>query len=102
MKLLLQLVPQMRDRTLVRSDQCSAKLRRCFLILLLLITAQFIFAQQTDQYILLKPDRVFDGEKMQTGWVVLIKNNAIEQAGNMLFKLPANTKIIELKGCSVF
>src|SRR5690242_2689042 len=30
-------------------------------------------SQGTDQYILLKPDRVFDGEQMQTGWVVLVK-----------------------------
>jgi imidazolonepropionase-like amidohydrolase len=38
---------------------------------------------------------------MQTGWVVLVKNNIIEQAGDMRFKLPADTKIIELKGCTL-
>jgi len=58
-------------------------------------------AQQTDHFILLKPDRVFDGETMHTGWVVLVKNNKIEQAGEMLFKLPAGTKIIELKGTTL-
>ena len=26
-------------------------------------------AQQRDKFILLKPDRVFDGEQMHTGWV---------------------------------
>ncbi len=57
--------------------------------------------QPTNNYILLEPDRVFDGEKMQTGWVVLVKNNIIEQAGAMQFKLPAGTKIIELKGCTL-
>ncbi|MCW3119752.1 MAG: amidohydrolase family protein [Chitinophagaceae bacterium] len=83
------------------ADHPSATLRRCFSIFFLLLTFQFIVAQQTDQYILLKPDRVFDGEKMQTGWVVLVKNNIIEQAGNMQFKLPAGTKVIELKGCTL-
>jgi len=104
MKISLRIRPEskaIRDRTLLLSDQYSARLRRFLLIPLLLITVQFIFAQQTDQYILLKPDRVFDGEKMQTGWVVLLKNNIIEQAGAMQFKLPAGTKIIELKGCTL-
>lgn len=57
------------------------------------------FAQ--DQYTLLKPDRVFDGETMQTGWVVLVKNHTIEAAGAMNFKLPAGTSIVELKGCTL-
>ena len=68
---------------------------------LLIICLQFLMtlaAQQADKYILLKPDRVFDGVQMQTGWVVLVKNNTIEQAGAMTFKLPAGTQIIELKG----
>lgn len=38
---------------------------------------------------------------MHTDWVVLIRNNKIEQAGGMKFKLPAGTEIIELKGCTV-
>src|SRR5947208_102817 len=59
------------------------------------------FAQKTDHFILLKPDRVFDGEQMQTGWIVLIKNNRIDTFGTMNFKLPAGTEIIELKGCTL-
>ena len=61
----------------------------------------FSFAQQKDKYILLKPERVFDGEQMHTNWVVLVKNNKIEQAGEMRFKLPAETEIIELKGMTL-
>ena len=72
-----------------------------FLILLCLFTATHSFSQQADKYILLKPDRVFDGETMHTGWVVLVKNNKIEQAGAMMFKLPAGTEIIELKGMTL-
>lgn len=57
--------------------------------------------QVSDNYTLLKPDRVFDGEQMQTGWVVLVKNNKIEAAGAMTFKLPEGTKVIELKGMTL-
>ena len=53
---------------------------------------------QSDKYILLKPSKVFDGETMHEGWVVLIRNNKIEQAGAMNFKLPAGTQVIELSG----
>lgn len=59
------------------------------------------FGQITDKYILLKPDRVFDGEQMHTDWIVLVKNNKIEAAGTMQFKLPANTQVIELKNCTL-
>jgi imidazolonepropionase-like amidohydrolase len=84
------------------SVRYSAILRLSLLMILLTIANSITVAQQKpDEYILLKPDRVFDGEKMQTGWMVLIKNNIIEQAGNMQFKLPAGTKVIELKGCTL-
>jgi imidazolonepropionase-like amidohydrolase len=71
----------------------------------LLIAAVFIVlfsnAQKQDKYILLKPEKVFDGEQMQTGWVILVKNNKIEEAGAMNFKLPAGTQVIELKGMTL-
>ena len=59
------------------------------------------FAQQSDKYILLKPARVFDGETMHENWVVLIRNNKIEQAGSMTFKLPASTQIIALPSATL-
>ena len=64
----------------------------------------FIFCSsfsQTDSFYLLKPDRVFDGETMHTNWVVLVKGNKIEEAGAMMFKLPSNTRIIEMKGATL-
>src|SRR5436190_24373202 len=76
-------------------------MRKAFLSLIFFINVTVSFSQQADKYILLKPDRVFDGETMQTAWVVLIKNNKIEQAGAMMFKLPASTEIIELKGMTL-
>jgi len=72
-----------------------SKLFLTFYFLLLTFSS---FGQQSDKYILLKPDRVFDGEQMHSDWIVLVKNNKIEEAGSMKFKLPASTQVIELKG----
>jgi imidazolonepropionase-like amidohydrolase len=69
--------------------------------LLLIFINLLLQAQNTEKYILLKADRVFDGKSMQTDWVVLVKNNKIEEAGSMTFKLPAGTEIIELKGMTL-
>jgi imidazolonepropionase-like amidohydrolase len=66
---------------------------------LLFITTQ---AQQPDQYVLLQPSRVFDGEKMQEGWWVLIKNDIIEAAGpSSSITIPANAQRIDLKGATL-
>ena len=73
-------------------------MKKLFLFVISLFTIIFSSAQQPDKYILLKPARVFDGEAMHEGWIVLVKNNKIEQAGSMNFKLPAGTQVIELKG----
>lgn len=56
---------------------------------------------QSDSFYLFRPERVFDGEAMHTNWVVLVKGNRIEQAGPMTFKLPSNTRIIEMKGATL-
>jgi imidazolonepropionase-like amidohydrolase len=61
----------------------------------------YLASAQNDSFYLLKPDRVFDGEEMHTDWVVLVKGNRIEQGGAMNFKLPAHTRIIELKGMTL-
>ena len=86
-------------RTLVLQQFYSSMSK--FLLLISIFFVNRSFSQQSDKYILLKPDRVFDGETIQTGWVVLVKNNKIEQAGAMMFKLPAGTEIIELKGMTL-
>lgn len=70
-------------------------------MLLVLCFVACTVVAQNDTYILLKPDRVFDGVNMHTGWAVLIKNDTITVAGSMQFKLPAGTKIIELKNATV-
>jgi len=73
-------------------------MRKIICLILAVSALQFASAQSPDKYILLKPDRVFDGEQMHDGWIVLVKNNRIEAAGAMTFKLPAGTQVIELKG----
>jgi imidazolonepropionase-like amidohydrolase len=76
-------------------------MKKLSLFITALLTFCFSTAQNTDQFILLKPDRVFDGEQMQAGWTVLVKNDSIMAAGNMSFKLPAGTRVIELKGMTL-
>lgn len=73
---------------------------KCFLHFTFCIFPFFSFAQG-DSFYLLKPDRVFDGESMHNGWVVLVHNNKIEQAGEMNFKLSANTRVFDLKGTTL-
>lgn len=71
-------------------------------LLLILASVSFTFAQTTETYILLKPDRVFDGEQMHNGWVVLVKGNHIEAAGDAgNVKTPASAKVIDLKGTTL-
>jgi len=65
----------------------------CYLVIALFFTIES-FPQSP--FILLKPARVFDGEQMHTDWVVLVQKDTIVQAGPMRFKLPGDTKIIEL------
>ena len=76
-------------------------MRKLLFLLPGLCLAIILNAQPANNYTLLKPDRVFDGEKMQTGWVVLVLNDSIVAAGDMTFKLPAGTQVIELKGATL-
>ena len=70
------------------------------LIALALMLPASLFAQ-SDSFYLFKPDRVFDGETLHTDWVVLVRGRFIEQAGPMRFKLPANTRVIDLPGVTL-
>ncbi|HEY1021996.1 MAG TPA: amidohydrolase family protein, partial [Flavisolibacter sp.] len=70
-------------------------------LLLLFVSLATAGFAQTDSFYLLKPDRVFDGEAIHDNWIVLVHGNRIEAAGSMNFKLPANTRVIELKGATL-
>jgi imidazolonepropionase-like amidohydrolase len=69
------------------------------LLSFLLLVATTCFAQ-TDKYVLLKADRIFDGDNMHTGWSVLVHNNKIEEVG-IVQNYPANTQIINLSGATL-
>ncbi|ANE49834.1 amidohydrolase family protein [Flavisolibacter tropicus] len=76
-------------------------MKRALLQLLIAGLTSLSVNAQTDSFYLLKPDRVFDGEQMHNDWIVLVKGNKIEAAGSMKFKLPENTRVIELKGMTL-
>lgn len=60
-----------------------------------------IASGQSDSFYLLKPDKVWDGEKMHTGWIVLVHGNKIVDAGPINFKLPSDSRVIEFKGATL-
>ncbi|TCJ19330.1 amidohydrolase family protein [Flaviaesturariibacter flavus] len=68
-----------------------------FSLLVALLLTLFASAQNDTTYVL-RPDRVFDGETMHTGWIVVIRGNTILQAGNMQVKPAQPARVIELPG----
>jgi imidazolonepropionase-like amidohydrolase len=73
-------------------------------IISMLLSCLQVVAQDNSNtgFVLLKPDRVFDGQQLHTNWYVLIKDNHIEAAGEPAsIKIPASAKIIELKGMTL-
>ncbi|BAU52280.1 metal-dependent hydrolase family protein [Mucilaginibacter gotjawali] len=73
-----------------------------FLAILLMFVHVFAQPKAEDSYTLLKPDRVFDGQQMHTGWWVLVKGNHIEAVGKPTsVNAPASSKIIDLKGTTL-
>ncbi len=78
-------------------------MQKKFLLLTLFcccISVLFSQSIQSDTIYLLKPDRVFDGEQMHDDWQVAVKNNKIEDAGNISAKYQ-NAIVIYLKGCTL-
>lgn len=67
-----------------------------------LLFALLAQAQQQAQYILLEPDRVFDGEQMHEGWSVLVKGDVIDYVGpSASLKVPPLATRISLKGTTL-
>jgi len=70
----------------------------------ILLSCIHLFGQQKPAvtYILLKPDRIFDGRELHSGWCVLVKVDHIESVGEPLaITVPASAKIIDLKGMTL-
>lgn len=70
------------------------------ILLSVFIFISIITFGQKDKYILLKADHLFDGEIMHTNWKVLIKNNLIENVGN-IDKIPLGTEVISMAGTTL-
>ncbi len=70
-------------------------------LLLLCFLSSLAFAINA-QNLLLKPDRVFDGMKMQENWVVLVAGNKIVEVGaEKNIRIPKNTQVKELAGTTL-
>jgi imidazolonepropionase-like amidohydrolase len=72
----------------------------CLLLLYVTIPVTAQEKKEPDSIYLLQPDRVFDGEQMQEGWQVLVRNGYITSVGSTL-KAPGNARVIRLKGCTL-
>jgi imidazolonepropionase-like amidohydrolase len=52
--------------------------------------------------VVLRPDRVFDGETLHTGWVVVVRGERIESAGPVdSIAVPASAKAVRLTGATL-
>ena len=73
------------------------------LLLALLATPAAVPAQQAPPAaVVLQPDRVFDGERMQTGWAVVVRGDRIDAAGPLAsMTMPAGARTIVLKGTTL-
>jgi imidazolonepropionase-like amidohydrolase len=71
-----------------------------FLLLAIPLLAVATSAQQTPvATLVLQPDRVFDGEAMRAGWVVVVRGDRIDAAGPAASTtVPAGARVIALKG----
>lgn len=71
-----------------------------------LAAAPFDSAQGKQQappaLVVLQPDRVFDGEAMRAGWIVVVRGDRIDAAGPMAsITIPAGARTIALKGTTL-
>jgi imidazolonepropionase-like amidohydrolase len=65
----------------------------------MLLWASLLTIIQSSAQILLKPDRVFDGQEMHTGWVVMVDGNTISYAGpEKLLDSQMGAEVISLSG----
>jgi imidazolonepropionase-like amidohydrolase len=67
-----------------------------------LLLSATISAQPAPSIVVLQPDRVFDGESMHAGWLVVVRGERIDAAGAAAsMTLPAGARTIVLKGTTL-
>jgi len=71
-------------------------------VLVMLVATSAAQPAPASAVVVLQPDRVFDGERMQTGWMVVVRGERIEAAGAMAsLTIPAGARTIVLKGTTL-
>ena len=93
-----------RSRRLVRISQRVAATRARWrassaLAIIAAVAAIVLPATAQERAIVLRPDRVYDGETMHEGWVVVVEGNRISAAGPAAeISVPSGAESIELPG----
>lgn len=70
-------------------------------LLFSLLLLPLLGGAQGDSVYMLRPDRVFDGEKMHTGWIVLVQNGKILEAGEWDIASTNRMRVIDLPGTTL-
>jgi len=76
-------------------------MRSRFIFLLLTLISQSLFSQGTKEYTILKPDRVFDGENLHQGWIVITQGDKIIYAGTAKAAPVKDGNQLELPGSTL-
>lgn len=91
------------QRHLILTSQQPIVMRKSTLSFIIFLCCSLgASARQSDTILLLKPDRVFDGEALHTGWGVLVQKNRIIAVGELATLQPgAVYRTMELKGTTL-
>jgi imidazolonepropionase-like amidohydrolase len=72
------------------------------LLAFVVLAFQAAAGAQQPAAVVLQPDRVFDGERNQSGWIVVVRGERIEAAGPAAsMTIPAGARTIVLKGTTL-
>lgn len=77
----------------------TARMRRVWLLFGILCAMGTAGVAQTPAAVVLRADRVFDGDSMHAGWAVLVRGERIEAAGPAAsLAAPADARVVTLAG----
>jgi len=75
---------------------------RLLVVALLALPAALSAQQPAPAIVVLQPDRVFDGESMRAGWIVVVRGERIDAAGPAASTtVPAGARMISLPGTTL-
>lgn len=76
-------------------------LRAASFSFLVVVSMTHVGAQERTPPIVLQADRVFDGEIVHTGWVVVVRGDRIESAGPSGASVPTGARVVPLPGTTL-